>query len=76
MNDSKKKFKIHIKNNRWKKGSFPNTPEGEKVFTITNEHFQNSLIDFPHLEKNIDTFIDWDEDNFTESIKTSSTSIA
>ena len=71
MNDSKKKFKIHIKNNRWKKGSFPNTPEGEKVFTITNEHFKNSLIDFPHLEKNIDTFIDWDEDNFTESIKTS-----
>tara|TARA_B100000700_G_C15051716_1_gene860614 strand:+ start:489 stop:1520 length:1032 start_codon:yes stop_codon:yes gene_type:complete len=71
MNDSKKKFKIHIKNNRWKKGSFPNTPEGEKVFTITNEHFQNSLIDFPHLEQNIDTFIDWDEDNFTESIKTS-----
>ena len=71
MNDSKKKFKIHIKNNRWKKGSFPNTPEGEKVFTITNEHFKNSLIDFPHLEKNIDTFIDWDEDNFTESINTS-----
>ena len=26
------KIKIHIKNNRWREGSFPNTAEGEKVF--------------------------------------------
>ena len=71
MNDSEVKFKIHIKNNRWKEGSFPNTLEGEKVFTITNEHLKKSLIDFPHLEKKIDTFIDWDEDNFSNSITTS-----
>ena len=71
MNDSEVKFKIHIKNNRWKEGSFPNTPEGEKVFTITNEHLKKSLIDFPHLEKKIETFIDWDEDNFSDSMKTS-----
>ena len=32
MIDLKKNIKIHIKNNRWKEGSFPNTPEGEKVF--------------------------------------------
>ena len=71
MNDSEVKFKIHIKNNRWKEGFFPNTPEGEKVFTITNEHLKKSLIDFPHLEKKIETFIDWDEDNFSDSMKTS-----
>ena len=58
MNNSKTKFKIHIKNNRWKDGSFPNTPEGEKVFTITNERFKNSLINFPHLESKIHIFID------------------
>ena len=31
MIESQKKIKIHIKNNRWKEGSFPNTPEGEEV---------------------------------------------
>ena len=71
MIESKLKFKIHIKNNRWKKGSFPNTPEGEKVFTITNEHIKKSLLNFQNLEKNIHFFIDWDEDNFSDSMKTS-----
>ena len=71
MNDSEVKFKIHIKNNRWKEGSFPNTSEGEKVFTITNKYLKKSLINFPHLEKKIETFIDWDEDNFSDSMKTS-----
>ena len=71
MTISNNKFKIHIKNNRWKPGSFPNTPEGEKVFTITNEYFKKSLIDFSHLEKKIETFIDWDEDHFSDSMKTS-----
>ena len=69
--DDLKKLKIHIKNNRWKAGSFPNTPEGEKVFTITNEHIKNCLNNFPYLEKKIETFIDWDEDNFSDSIKNS-----
>ena len=49
MNNSSHKLKIHIKNNRWKAGSFPNTPEGEKVFTITNEHIKKSLVNFQHL---------------------------
>jgi len=65
------KIKIHIKNNRWKKGSFPNTAEGEKVFSITYEHLKNSLINFPELESNIDFFIDWDEDNFNSSMANS-----
>ena len=71
MIDFKKNIKIHIKNNRWKKGSFPNTPEGEKVFTITEERVKNSLINFPHLEGRFETFIDWDEDNFIKSMSSS-----
>ena len=47
------KIKIHIKNNRWKEGSFPNTAEGEKVFSITDEHLKNSLISYPELEKSV-----------------------
>ncbi len=70
MSESKKKIKIHIKNNRWKEGSFPNTPEGEKVFTITNDHVNKSLMNFPQLEKKIEIFVDWDEDNFFDSMQT------
>ena len=70
MNDSEVKFKIHIKNNRWKEGSFPNTPEGEKVFTITKERFQETLVNFSDLKNQIEVFIDWDEDNFKTSIAT------
>ena len=64
-------LKIHVKNNRWKKGSFPNTPEGEKVFSITNKDIENQLVKFPELKDKIEFFIDWDEDNFTSSIKNS-----
>tara|TARA_B100001540_G_scaffold314959_1_gene341022 strand:- start:463 stop:1494 length:1032 start_codon:yes stop_codon:yes gene_type:complete len=71
MENINKKIKIHIKNNRWKKGSFPNTPEGEKVFTITDDHINKILINFEHLKQKIEVFIDWDEDNFFDSIKNS-----
>ena len=71
MKNSSNKLKIHIKNNRWKTGSFPNTPEGEKVFTITKENIKKSLINFQHLEEHIETFIDWDEDNFVSSMANS-----
>lgn len=60
--------KIHIKNNRWAAGSFPNTPEGEEVFTITPERFQKTLDDFSELDGHIETFTDWDTDNFVESM--------
>ena len=46
MIDLKKNIKIHIKNNRWNEGSFPNTPEAEKTFTITKERFEKAIIDF------------------------------
>ena len=71
MIDLKKNIKIHIKNNRWKEGSFPNTSEGEKVFTITEDRVKNSLINFPHLKGRFETFIDWDEDNFIKSMSSS-----
>ena len=47
MKDSNQKLKVHIKNNKWAEGSFPNTPEAEKVFTITEKRFQESLDSFP-----------------------------
>ena len=62
------KIKIHIKNNRWKKGSFPNTAEGEKVFSINQDHLNNALIKYPQIKKNTDFFIDWDRDNFKSSM--------
>ena len=49
MKNSSNKLKIHIKNNKWAKGSFPNSPEGEKVFTITKERFQEALVKFPEV---------------------------
>ena len=70
MINNNQKFKIHIKNNKWAKGSFPNTPEGEKVYTITQERFQEALISFSDLKDRIENFIDWDEDNFESSMAT------
>jgi phosphoglycerate dehydrogenase-like enzyme len=62
------KTKIHVKNNRWAEGSFPNTPEGEAVFTITRGHFEETLNRFPALADKLDVVIDWDEDNFKTSM--------
>ena len=62
------KYHIHVKNNRWAAGSFPNTPEGEEVFTIDAERFGAALADFPDLADRIQPFFDWDEDNFQSSI--------
>lgn len=70
MTSHKQKLKIHIKNNRWAKGSFPSTPEGEEVFTITNERFHKALDKFPDLKDRIEIFIDWDEDSFNTSMAT------
>jgi len=53
-----KNIRIHIKNNRWREGSFPNTPEGEKVFAITKERFHEALVKFPNLKDRIESFID------------------
>ncbi len=60
--------KIHIKNNRWAEGSFPNTPEGEAVFTITQERFDEVISSFNGIADQISTYIDWDTDNFETSM--------
>ncbi|MEQ9487409.1 MAG: D-2-hydroxyacid dehydrogenase [Alphaproteobacteria bacterium] len=60
--------KVHVKNNRWAAGSFPNTPEGEAVFTITKERFNTALAQMPGLAGKIDATIDWDTDNFEASM--------
>jgi len=71
-----KKIKIHVKNNHWAPGSFPTDAEGEKVFTITNSHFEKAFKKFPKIKEKVETFIDWDEDNFNSSMSTSDILIA
>ena len=61
-------MKVHVKNNRWQPGSFPNTPEGEAVFTISRERIDAALTEFPDLVGKVDYIIDWDTDNFTSSM--------
>jgi len=61
--------KVHVKNNRWAPGSFPNTPEGEEVFTITQERFQTALAEFDGIGAQIEAVFDWDTDNFETSMK-------
>lgn len=61
--------KVHVKNNRWAEGSFPNTPEGEEVFTITEDRFNKTQAGFPAIDGKLDVFIDWDTDNFATSMK-------
>lgn len=61
-------LKVHVKNNRWRPGSFPNTPEGEAVFTISRERINAALAEFPDLAGKVEFFIDWDTDNFTSSM--------
>ena len=62
-------IKVHIKNNRWAEGSFPNTPEGEEVFTITRGRFESAVAEFPDIADAIEVFIGWDSDNFAASMK-------
>lgn len=59
-------IRVHVKNNRWSPGSFPNTPEGEAVFTITEERFHRVLAGFPELQSQVTATIDWDVDNFAQ----------
>jgi len=66
-----KKIKIHVKNNHWAPGSFPTDAEGEKNFTITKEHLDEALKNFPEIKKKVEIFVDWDEDNFKTSMANS-----
>ena len=61
-------FKVHIKNNHCDPHGFPNTPEGEEVFTITQERFETAAKNYPDVARELDVFIDWDTDNFVSSM--------
>ena len=64
------KVRVHIKNNHAGPGTFPNTPEGEAVFTITRERFETAAARHPETARRVEAFIDWDLDNFHDSMKT------
>ena len=66
-----KKIKIHIKNNHWAPGSFPTDAEGEKNFTITEEHLNEALKNYPEIKERLEIFVDWDEENFEKSMSNS-----
>ena len=61
-------IKVHVKNNHWAEGSFPNTPSGEEVFTITQARFDSELARYPDLAERFEVFIDWDTDHFDRSM--------
>ena len=70
------KVKVHIKNNHFSPSSFPNTQEGEEVFTITRERFDAAAQNYPEVASKLDVFIDWDTDNFAESMATAEVLVA
>lgn len=63
-------IRVHIKNNHASPDTFPPTPEGEEVFTITRERYEAVAQRFPEVAKRLEVFIDWDLDNFHDSIRT------
>ena len=71
-----KKIKIHVKNNHWAPGSFPTDAEGEKNFTITKEHLDEALNNFPEIKEKVEIVVDWDENNFKTSMANSDILVA
>ena len=65
-----KPVKVHIKNNHASPDTFPPTPEGEAVFTITREHYEQCVSRYPDVATRLEVFIDWDLDHFAESMRT------
>ena len=63
-------MRVHVKNNHASPETFPPTPEGEAVFTITRERFDAAAARYPHVARRLDVFIDWDVDHFASSMRT------
>ena len=63
-------MRIHVKNNHASPETFPPTPEGEAVFTITRERFDAAAARHPHVARHLDVFIDWDLERFETSMRT------
>ncbi len=69
-------YKVHIKNNHFSPDTFPNTAQGEQVFTITRERFEVAAEKQPDVASQINVFIDWDTTHFTESMATTDVLVA
>ena len=67
---SDNKIRVHFKSNHADPDSFPPTIEGESVFAITKERFDNAIENYRDLKDKIEPIFDWDLDNFYESMKT------
>ena len=69
-------MRIHVKNNHASPETFPPTPEGEAVFTITRERFDAAAARYPHVAERLDVCIDWDLDHFESSMRTAEVLVA
>ena len=63
-------IKVHIKNNHASPDTFPPTPEGEEVFTITRERYEACASRYLDVASRLNVVIDWDLTNFAESMET------
>ena len=63
-------MRVHVKNNHASPETFPPTPEGEAVFTITRERFDAAAARYPRVARRLDVCIDWDLDHFERSMRT------
>ena len=68
--NSRRAMRVHIKNNHVSPDTFPPTPEGEAVFTITRERYEAAAARYPHVARQLDVFIDWDLEHFESSMHT------
>ena len=62
-------IKLHIKNNHAGPDTFPSTPESEPVFTISMDRYQQVARRYPELATQLEVFVDWDADHWTESMR-------
>lgn len=69
MTSADSRIKVHIKNNHASPETFPSTPEGEDVFTITRERYEAAAQRHRDVARHLDVFIDWDTDNFATSMR-------
>ena len=67
--DPQRKIKVHVKNNHASPETFPSTPESESVFTTTPERWAEAAKRHPDVSQHVDVFIDWDCDNFKQSMR-------
>ena len=63
-------YRVHIKNNHHRPDTFPNTAEGEAVFTITRERFDTAATAHRDVASQLEVSIDWDTDNFVHHMAT------